>query len=63
MVTDQAEWGHVKTRKILAFFGQGQPENNVKNTEINEAKLLEKIRKLTKAKVAKQSLQDTWLEK
>ena len=53
----------MKTRKILAFFGQGQPENNVKNTEINEAKLLEKIRKLTKAKVAKQSLQDTWLEK
>ena len=32
-----------RQRKISAFFGQGQPENNAENTETDEAEL-EKIR-------------------
>ena len=50
-----------RQRKISAFFGQGQPENNAENTETDEAEPGKDQGSEPKAKVAK--LQDSWLEK
>ena len=51
-----------KQRKISAFFGQGQPENNVENAETDEAEPGKDQASEPKAKVAKRNFQDTWLE-
>ena len=52
-----------KQRKISAFFGRGQPENNAENAEADEAERGKDQGSEPKAKVAKRNFQDTWLEK
>ena len=52
-----------KQRKISAFFGRGQPENNAENAETDEAEPGKDQGSEPKAKVAKRNFQDTWLEK
>ena len=52
-----------KQRKISAFFGQGQPENNVENAETDETEPGKDQASEPKAKVVKRNFQDTWLEK
>lgn len=52
-----------RQRKISAFFGQGQPENNAENTETDEAEPGKDQGSELKAKVAKRNFQDSCLEK